>query len=204
MPEHISYQGGTSYQWTGTGRPSAPDNVKALLLDRFVTSDYAKRTTLAEFLNSHPNAFVGGVLNAMHRRHIISWASIKEYARAMATGGTKQIAANGYNIAAHFGLQGDPRLSEAVDEAHGPRRAQLWTDIALRICWLPQNVFVGPSDGNTGTAIDVGTGMSAENRDDILAGAPFKIANDIDAEMDGIIAGILDQPMSRGKRQRRF
>lgn len=204
MPEHISFQGGTSYQWDGDGRPSAPGNVKALLLDRFVTSDYAKRTTLAEFLSSHPNALLGGVLNAMHRRHIISWASIKEFTRAMATGGTKQIAASGSSIIAHFGLQGDPQLSEAVDQPHGSRRARLWTDIALRICWLPQNVFVGPSDGNTGTAIDVGTGMSAGDRDDILAGAPFKIANDIDAEMDGIIAGILNQPMSRGKGRRRI
>jgi hypothetical protein len=60
-------------------RPAHPTTLSLELMHRFLESDYCRYTSLRDFLLLHQNALTTGVLNQLHRRHIISWAFIKKF-----------------------------------------------------------------------------------------------------------------------------
>lgn len=58
-------------------RPSWPVDVKKVLLKRFLETDYAD-ITLRELLERYEDAWAKGVIQALDRRHIVSWDHIKQ------------------------------------------------------------------------------------------------------------------------------
>lgn len=191
----ISYQqqGSTAtyvIQAGGFDRAALPQNLARDLLQEFCKTPYAKTTTLAAFLATHPNAAQGGVMNALHRRHIVSWSKIRDFccagAQVLTSRETNNLAQQVFQA---FGVNAQP----AIATQHGQMRATAWTNLAKQMCWVPTNVFIGPSSGNHGTDLDTGAGMALGERQQLLAGTPWQSMIAIDATMDGFIRAASQQ-----------
>lgn len=182
----LQYNNG-NYVWSpATQRPAKPQFFSQALLNRFLESDYAQNTTLAEFLQAHPNAAGQGVLNQLHRRHVISWDLIKNFtARVAAVNWDHNYMNMTINIFQFFNVN----PGQAAAMAHGAPRAAAWGQIANSMCWTESNVFIGPSAGNQGVGIDQGDEMTDNERADILSGAAWRGAAIVNFQMEGIARG---------------
>jgi len=183
MPLHFNPP--NVYAWTpGSPRPAKPPGFSENLAARFLDTTYARETTLADFIRAHPNALRYGVLNQLHRRHVISWDLIKRFtAKAAATDFNNDLAQLTQNIFLFFRV--DPM--QAIHSPHGAFRATHWENIANAMCWVESNVFVGPSAGNVGIAIDQGDELTDAERRDLLAGAAWRGAGFVEGQMQGFV-----------------
>ncbi len=182
MPLQWSQQNG--YAWTQQSpRPAKPQAFSQALLARFLESSYAQETSLAEFVRAHPNAMTHGVLNQLHRRHVISWDLIKRFvARCASANFDQNFTQLTRNIFQFFHV--DP--TQAIALAAGQPKAAAWNQVANGMCWVDSNVFVGPSAGNVGVGIDQAEELTDAERRDLLAGAAWRGAAMVCAQMDGI------------------
>jgi hypothetical protein len=169
------------YEWAlGSNRPAAPTDFSQTLFDRFISSHYAENTTLRTFLMERPNGWSEGVLNQLHRRHIISWDKIKKYTLCAAiSSANRDLKSLQKSVFDYFNI--NPTL--AWNEPHGVIRAQYWTTVAEYMCWNVNNVFIGPSYGNVGTDLDLANGVD----DNLLLGTVWQGAITVFAQMDGFI-----------------
>lgn len=183
----LQYNQQTGYIWSNPSpRPAKPQAFSRNLFDRFVESRYAQETTLAEFCLSHPNAGANGVLNQLHRRHVISWDLIKRFvAKSAATNPNKEMEALFREVFVFF--NNGPAAYNAFRLPHGQNRATAWGQIANDMCWQDANVFVGPSAGNNGVALDQADELNDQERRDILMGAAWQTAGRINASMLGFV-----------------
>jgi hypothetical protein len=174
-----------NYAWAvPSPRPAKPVNFSLEVLATFLETDYARNTTLANFLRANPNAAINGVLNQLHRRHIISWDTIKAFmAKAARTNHNHQTFTTVEPVAYWFNIIQEYRT--AADTAHGFLRAAAFTNLANSVCWRIKNVWVGPSAGNIGVDIDVGNDLNDFERRDMLLGTPWRGADIIQGIMDG-------------------
>ncbi len=181
-------QNTNTYSWDrNSQRPAKPQGFSDEMLRRFLETNYAQKTSLAEFLRQHPNAVNNGVLNQLHRRHIISWDMIKNFTASAAA--INWVAANGVqkeNFEKIFNFF-HVNPTNAVSAAVGVPRANQWQIIANQMCWVDNNVFIGPSAGNVGVDIDQVSEMNDSDRRDLLAGTPWQGADLIYAFMQGFI-----------------
>lgn len=181
----MTYQPNIGYAWSGPARPARTDAFSARLVEGFLNSKYANRTSLAAFIREHRFALERGTLNQLHRRHIISWETIKGFALACARRdpgpASRQVFGILSPVFAHFGVEA--LSSSAQTEAHGPARASKWTEVADEMCWTDSNVFIGPSASNQGTGIDLAIGAREAEIADFLAGAAWRSAGQIEAQM---------------------
>lgn len=186
MPLQYNVANGT-YAWAAqTQRPAKPQGFSQQLLNRFLESDYANNTSLAAFVNSHPNAAAQGVLNQLHRRHVISWDLIKNFtAKAAGINWNQNFQGMTINIFQFFNVN----PGQAATMHHGQPRAGAWAQLANSMCWSDGNIFIGPSAGNQGVAIDQGDELTDNERADLLAGAAWRGAAMVNAQMEGIIRG---------------
>lgn len=182
----LQYNNG-NYAWSpATQRPAKPNGFSQALLNRFLESDYAQTTTLAEFLQAHPNAAGQGVLNQLHRRHVISWDLIKRFmAKAAATNWSKDMVNLTANVFQFFNVN----PGQAAGMQHGAVRAGAWGQLANTMCWQDGNVWVGPSAGNQGVGIDQGDELTDNERRELLAGAAWRGAAIVNAQMEGMVRG---------------
>jgi hypothetical protein len=174
-----------TYYWThASPRPAKPQHFSQELVDRFLQTKYATTTTLANFIQAHPNALNNGVLNQLHRRHVISWDLIKRFtARAAAINfNNQEMRELLRNIFEFFVV----RIRVDPSMPHGPQRANAWTEVANHMCWVESNVFVGPSAGNVGVAIDQGDQLTDAERRDLLAGTVWRGAAIVQGQMEGV------------------
>lgn len=176
-----------TYAWVhASPRPAKPPFFSQRLLAGFLQSDFANTTTLAAFVRAHPNALNQGVLNQLHRRHVISWDLIKRFtARAASTNFNNDMVQLTRNVFQFFGV--DPVAARRM--AHGPMRAAAWGQLANDMCWVDSNIFVGPSAGNVGVGIDQGDELTEAERRDLLAGAAWQGAAIVYGQMVGLANG---------------
>jgi hypothetical protein len=178
-----------TYAWTAPAdRPAKPLVFSQEMMERFLASNYAQQTTLAAFLLAHPGAMAGGVLNQLHRRHIIPWDLIKSFTLKCAVTNFNQnlwqIIVENFRF---FRVEATAR--DAGQLAHGVARAAAWTAVANSMCWVESNVFVGPSAGNVGVGLDQADEMSEQDRRDILVGPAWQRASTVFGSMTGMVAG---------------
>lgn len=185
----IVYTAPKNYVWGPVSpRPAKPHNFALDVIRPFLNTHYAQNTSIANFLIAHPNALTNGVLNQLHRRHIISWDLIKSFsAKAAHTNYSHQTKLTLEPVVAWFGIRDAYQV--AVQLAHGAPRAVAFTNIANTMCWQVCNVFVGPSAGNVGVEIDQVGEMSDGDRRDLLIGTPWQGAANVYAVMSGFASG---------------
>jgi hypothetical protein len=172
VPNNI---GGFNYGWTDGSRPGKPANFQRDLFQSFLDCNYCRNTTLRQFLQDHPNGMAHGILNQLHRRHIISWSSIKDFTLKCAQWNfNRQVWGVLEGVFTHFNAKNIALQASRLN--HGPPRATAWKNVAVYMCWRPANVFVGPSGGNVGVELDVADDFPDDQRRDILAGAAFQNA----------------------------
>lgn len=174
-----------NYAWgPASTRPAKPHNFALDVMRSFLNTHYAQSTSIANFLIAHPNAATNGVLNQLHRRHIISWDLIKSFAaKAALTDSSHQTSLTLEPVVAWFGAK--DAYKAAAQMGHGAPRAAAFTSIANAMCWQACNVFVGPSAGNVGVDIDQADDMSDGDRRDLLVGTPWQGAANVHAIMTG-------------------
>ncbi|WP_148292712.1 hypothetical protein [Paracoccus aminophilus] len=181
----MNYQPGVGYYWSGPGRPARTDAFSARLVEGFLLSQYANHTSLATFIREHRFALEQGTLNQLHRRHIISWETIKSFALACARLNPDPSSREVYGLISqvfsHFGVE--PLARNAQTKAHGAERASAWTAVANEMCWTDSNVFIGPSANNHGTEIDLAIGARTEEIAFFLAGTAWRSAIPIEYQM---------------------
>jgi hypothetical protein len=177
-----------AYAWThGSPRPAKPLTFTQVLVVRFLESSYARETSLADFLRAHPNALTTGVLNQLHRRHIIPWDLIKGFtAKAAATDFSRDLSNLLREVYTFFGVTNAPTAEKST---HGHNRALQWETIANAMCWVDDNVFVGPSAGNYGVHLDLGDELTDGERTDLLRGAAWRSAERAYSVMHGFFQG---------------
>jgi len=73
------------FRRTPLQRPARPNQISAELINRFIHSDYARQTTLADFVQAHRAFATQGTLMVLHRRHIVSWFFIQKFFAFCAT-----------------------------------------------------------------------------------------------------------------------
>lgn len=176
-----------TYAWAPhSPRPAKPQQFSRNLQLRFVESNFARTTTLAQFITAHPNAAANGVLNQLHRRHVISWNLIKRFiAQAAAINFNQHMIRVTQDVFTFFGV--GPIATTAAGLIHGVARAQSWGRVAHQMCWVDNNVYVGPSAGNVGVGFDQGDELTASQRSDLLAGAAWRGAAHVHATMTGFV-----------------
>ncbi|MBL7998874.1 MAG: hypothetical protein JNL32_09585 [Candidatus Kapabacteria bacterium] len=176
-----------SYSWVGQNRPGKPAFFSQELLMRFLDTQYAQTTTLAAFLRAHPNALQQGVLNQLHRRHIIPWDLIKAFTLKCAVIGefNREMVNLTRPVWEYFDV-GLPHFRQAAEQAHGQQRATMWQKIAEHMCWTDNNVFVGPSAGNVGVALDDGSDLTPIERQQLFAGATYRSSAIVYGIMEGV------------------
>ncbi|WP_425074364.1 hypothetical protein [Sagittula sp. S175] len=184
----VTHTGGSSYNWTGsTERPAKPAAFSRHLLDRFIETPFARETTLAQFLTHHPTALTTGVLNQLHRRHIVPWAKIRLFATwAAGYGFNRDDWSRTIEVFNYFGEDVAFAARQAKDMQHGPGRAGAWTTVANTMCWKPGNVFVGMGAYNQGTDIDRCDELDDVGRRSLLMGTPWARAETIYGAIVGV------------------
>ena len=182
MPLQWSQQNG--YAWTQQSpRPAKPQAFSQALLARFLESSYAQETSLAEFVRAHPQ-----------RNDPRRVESASSSARDIL--GPDQ-AIRGAMRQRQFRPELHPAHSEHLSvlscgsdpgDRVGSRsaKAAAWNQVANGMCWVDSNVFVGPSAGNVGVGIDQADELTDAERRDLLAGAAWRGAAMVCAQMDGI------------------
>ena len=157
-------------------RPGISEDVTTFLFKMFIQTDYAKDTSLAEFVSKHKKGFTDGILNQLHRRHIISFDCMKWMIVALANAKStnnpphKDVLADIKALGTQFGVS--EKLTVLWNADDNSRKASDALEIIKTMCWHPCNIFIGPSDGNTGTDVDIGDdkGLSESEAADLLKG----------------------------------
>ena len=173
-------------------RPTASDDFKSELYQRFMESHYCNNTLLRDFMRENAHAWDTGVLNQLHRRHIVSWAFMKRFLVKIANTARPSQFRHEF-VHQNPGLDDSIRAllrflnhdaedaaeeAQALDDtdAHGVENAQkrvAFERIARLICWSANNTWIGPSHGNTGEEIDVANERDVNVGLDLMGGTPF-------------------------------
>lgn len=166
-------------------RPSWPVDVKVVLLERFLETDYAD-ITLRELLESYTDAWSKGVIQALDRRHIVSWDQIKII---VAYAANYFLSPHGSNDPMRGHLESLMTFFHATDEIgegisnNGGRQFQRaatnFSEAAKTAYLSSSNLWIGPSSGNrsAGSAFDVGVddrGLNNAERRSLLQGTPWQ------------------------------
>lgn len=173
-------------------RPAASEGFKSELYQRFMQSHYCNNTLLRDFMRENEHAWDTGVLNQLHRRHIVSWAFMKKFLVKIANTARPSPFRHAFvhqnpgldeSIHAllrflHHDAEGAAEQAQALDDtdAHGVENAQkrvAFERIARLICWSANNTWIGPSHGNVGEEIDVANERDVNVRNDLMGGTPF-------------------------------
>lgn len=166
-------------------RPSWPVDVKKVLLERFLETDYAD-ITLRELLESNEDAWEKGVIQALDRRHIVSWDHIKTIV-VYAAHYFRVRRGNNDPMKEHLELlltffHADQEISQGIsDHAAGQynKAASSFSNAAKAAYLSTSNLWIGPSSGNraAGSAFDIGVddrGLTDAERVRLLQGTPWR------------------------------
>ena len=175
----------TSWKQGNFDRPAKPVGFQREVFERFMDTNYCRITTLRAFLESHHHAWDNGVLNALHRRHIVSWDFMKKIVLTLANHGPygryehfsdEMVTHEAINDLLQFLHPDAPAMArQAQVLPNNPYQTKQlrFDNLAKLICWSSNNVFIGTAQGNVGTEIDLGEDDDATRRD-LLQGTPHQ------------------------------
>ena len=146
---------------TDRNRPAWPANFKQTLLANFVRTRYARQTTLSQLLTGYQviDDNVDGVLDALERRHLVSWHDLctlyAHYANMFCNTAIAKIDVNSdmgsslrYLFKVVLGDRQESQLYTAGMTSTANRFAGALSSEKSRLNASENNVFIGPARNN--------------------------------------------------------
>lgn len=159
---------------SSTDRPGWSLETQKLVMDDFLKSKYATTTSLADFLKAHSDCKTKGVLDSLHRRHIIPWASILNFLLYQGLVICGDTDSNGMIDPEIEALLSSLGVAQTGLQSLGTHEAVLqYINNAAKTAYsCYQNVFIGPGNYNTrlGAIFDKAADMDSVVRNYCLAG----------------------------------